>query len=389
MINSTNMKKQKNMKTLIKVVIIPLLYLFPFSLSAQQLDEITCENMYVSYDRTFHLIYPTDIKYFSIGNENVVAEKVLQCPTVLKIKAAVNNYKGATNLSVVTADGKFYSYLMTYNDSLFTSYKQIDKLYAKPHNLPVSASKEMHLIFPMKIIYVDYGDTQIRVEKAEGVDNILALRAVSPFEKETNISIITEDGKFYTFDLFFSIDPKVISFVVNKQESEKARVALLDAKELNSLQKEVLRKKINKCPPMITNIKKCYAGMVFSISNIFIDKDILFFKFRLSNISNIDYSVDFVRFYIQDAKKRKKTAVQQIEQEPLFIFDLPNRVEAHETKSFTVALNKFTIPDKKILIVEIQEAGGGRHFYYKLKNKPIINAEMLYPNKGLEKLINN
>ncbi|WP_347156373.1 DUF4138 domain-containing protein, partial [Phocaeicola vulgatus] len=46
---------------------------------------------------------------------------------------------------------------------------------------------------------------------------------------------------------------------------------------------------------------------------------------------------------------------------------------------FTVALPKFTIPDKKVLIIEIQERNGGRHFYYKLKNKQLINAEILFP----------
>ena len=85
------------------------------------------------------------------------------------------------------------------------------------------------------------------------------------------------------------------------------------------------------------------------------------------------------RFYIQDAKKRKKTAVQQLEQQPLFSFNRPEEVAALSSCDFTVALPKFTIPDKKVLIIEIQERNGGRHFYYKLKNKQLINAEILFP----------
>lgn len=42
-------------------------------------------------------------------------------------------------------------------------------------------------------------------------------------------------------------------------------------------------------------------------------------------------------------------------------------------------MNKFTIPDKKKLIIEMQELGGGRHFIYKLDNEPIISAEILNP----------
>lgn len=145
---------------------------------------------------------------------------------------------------------------------------------------------------------------------------------------------------------------------------------------------------MNACFPSLNKLHKDYAGIRFSITNVIIDKDILFFKFRIVNYSNIDYVPDFVRFYIQDSKFRKKTAIQQIEQIPLFFFDYPERFGAHETKDFTAALNKFTIPDKKKLVIEMQEREGGRHFLYKLDNKPIISAEILNPKRksGIEKM---
>lgn len=49
-----------------------------------------------------------------------------------------------------------------------------------------------------------------------------------------------------------------------------------------------------------------------------------------------------------------KTAVQQLEQNILFTFDYPEEIPAHESRTFTVAMNKFTIPDKKRLIIEIR-----------------------------------
>ena len=88
------------------------------------------------------------------------------------------------------------------------------------------------------------------------------------------------------------------------------------------------------------------------------DNDILLFRFGLHNRSQIGYTIDFIRFYIQDAKKRKKTAVQQLEQQPLFSFNRPEEVAALSSCDFTVALPKFTIPDKKVLIIEIQERNG-------------------------------
>lgn len=341
------------------------------------LEEIHSSAFSVSTNKTFHLVFPTEVKYFSIGDENVAGEKIAAYPNGIRLKSVVP-FDGLTNMSVVTADGQYYSYNISFVPDLDETYLLVGKEYARPSVISVNDNQQSHLIFPDKIIYVDFGTTDVEVIKASGVDNILAVRANAPFTTETNLTVITQSGKFYTFDLVFAEKPSHLSFVVDPvANAANKRVALLDNKELNSVQRENLRKLVNSKFPSLNKLHKDYAGVRFAITNIFIDKDILFFKFKLTNYSNIDYVPDFVRFYIQDSKIRKKTAIQQIEQIPLFFFDLPERVAAHGTKCFTAALNKFTIPDKKKLIIEMQEREGGRHFIYKLNNKPIISAEML------------
>lgn len=363
-----------------RIVIVLITTLIVSGLRSQTIQEIRSSSFSVSAYKTFHLIFSNEVKYFSIGDENVAGEKIEAYPNAIRLKATVPAFEGITNMSVVTADGQYYSYNISFAEKLLESYLIVGKEYQKPPMVSVSDSQQTHLIFPEKIIYVDYGTTDIEVVKASGVDNIVAVRAVGRFAHSTNISVVTASEKFYTFDLSYASQPSHVSFVVDPgANAANRRVALLDNKELNSVQRENLRKEINFRIQSLPKLYKDYAGMRFAITNIFIDKDILFFKFRLTNYSNIDYVPDFVRFYIQDAKKRKKTAIQQIDQKPLFFFDLPERIAAHDSKSFTVALNKFTIPDKKVLIIEVQELGGGRHFKYKLKNDPIISAEILNP----------
>lgn len=366
-----------------------LFYCFPLSLSAQVvLNEIQSSSFSVSMDKTFHLIFPTDVKYFSIGDGNVAGEKIDAFPSAIRLKSVVPFFEGQTNMSVVTADGQYYSYDISYSDSHPETYRRIGTSSMPVQTLKVNESRQSHLIFPDRIIYVDYGTQDVVVNKASGVDNILAVRASAPFEGETNVSVAVSSGKFYTFNLGYSVNPSHLSFVVDKPlEMTNKRVALLDNKELNSVQRENLRKEINSRYHTLNKYYRDFAGVRLSLTNIFIDKDILFFKFQLVNFSNIDYVPDFIRFYIQDARVRKKTAIQQIEQVPLFFFDLPERVSAHETKSFTAALNKFTIPDKKRLIIELQESGGGRHFLYKLDNQPIISAEILNPQAKEKSLL--
>ena len=344
------------------------------------LQEINSSSFSVSTNKTFHLIFPNEVKYFSIGDENVAGEKIDVYPCAIRLKSVVPSFEGLTNMSVVTADGQYYSYNISFTPELLETYLQVGKEYRQPPVFSVNDNQQSHLIFPDKIIYVDYGTADVEVLKASGVDNIIAVRASAVFDRQTNVTVVTQSGKFYTFNLKFAEKPSHLSFVVDPAaNAANKRVALLDNKELNSVQRENLRKEINSRFQSLNKLYKDYAGIRFAITNIFIDKDILFFKFRLTNYSNIDYVPDFVRFYIQDSKIRKKTAIQQIEQTPLFFFDLPERVAAHETKSFTAAINKFTIPDKKKLIIEMQELGGGRHFIYKLDNEPIISAEILNP----------
>jgi conjugative transposon TraN protein len=351
-----------------------------FTGNSVALQEIHSSSFFVSTNMTFHLIFPNEVKYFSIGDENVAGEKIESYPCAIRLKSVVPSFEGLTNMSIVTADGQYYSYNISFAPELLKTYLQVGKDYKQPPVIAVNDNQQSHLIFPDKIIYVDYGTTDVEVVKASGVDNIVAIRASVVFDRQTNVTVVTQSGKFYTFNLEFAGKPSHLSFVVDPAaNTANKRVALLDNKELNSVQRENLRKEINSRFQSLNKLYKDYAGIRFAITNIFIDKDILFFKFKLTNYSNIDYVPDFVRFYIQDSKIRKKTAIQQIEQTPLFFFDLPERVAAHETRSFTAAINKFTIPDKKKLIIEIQELGGGRHFIYKLDNDPIISAEILNP----------
>ena len=347
-----------------RIYITGILLLSFLSGKAQKIEELPAVPLQIGYEKTLHLIFPIEVKYYSIGGDYVIGEKVGNCPEIIRLKAAEENFPGETTLSVVTADTKFYSYAISYNAHPVESY------------VPVGKDSQMFLIFPAGITYVDYGSTNVEVEKAEGVDNILAVKATGEFTEDTNISAVVEGGKFYTFNLHYAPFPERFSFVIDKEKTQ--RVAILDERERSSEQKERIRQAISKRIPLELALKDKNAGMEFEVGNIFIDGDILLLRMTLTNRTQIGYTTDFMRFYIQDAKIHKKTAVQQIEQNILFAFDYPEEIPAHESRTFTVAMNKFTIPDKKRLIIEIQERNGGRHFLYKLKNKSLLGAEEVF-----------
>lgn len=358
-----------------KIYSIALL-LIAIACQAQKIEELPAIPLEIGYDKTLHIIFPTEVKYCNAGNDHILAEKVKMQPNIIRIIAAERNFPGETNLSIVTADTKFYSYSIHYSDKPKVSYIHVGETSPTPHVLPVGKDKQMYLIFPGKITYEDHGSQDISVEKAEGVDNILAVKAVCNFENETNISVVTDRGKFYTFSLRYTPNPEVFTFVIDKEEQQK--VAILDEGELTTDEKQKIHEAINKRLPLDLGLSDKVSGVNFEIDNIFIHNDILLFRISIMNRTQINYTIDFMRYYIQDAKKTKKTAIQQLEQNVLFTLDYPEEVPAREKRTFIVALNKFTIPDKKRLVIEIQEKNGGRHFFYKLKNKDILKCEEVF-----------
>lgn len=361
-----------------KTYMLFILMLIPLFAHAQMIEELSAIPLEIGYEKTLHIIFPTEVKYCNAGNDHILAEKVSAQPNIIRIIAAERNFPGETNLSIVTADTKFYSYSIHYNDNPQISYIQIGETSPTPHVLPVGKDKQMYLIFPGKITYEDHGSQDISVEKAEGVDNILAVKAVRDFKTESNISVVTDSGKFYTFSLRYTQNPEVFTFVIDKDEQQ--RVAILDDGELTTDQKKKMQEAISKHLPLDLGLSDKISGVEFEITNIFIHNDILLFRISMRNRTQINYTIDFMRLYIQDAKKSKKTAIQQLEQNVLFTFDYPEDIPAHEKRTFVVAVNKFTIPDKKRLVIEIQEKNGGRHFFFKLKNKSILESEEVFRN---------
>lgn len=359
-----------------KILLLTLCFLASIQLVAQNsMEAMKAGSLLINYEKTLHVIFPSDIKYFNIGNDNVVGDRSEEAPNVLRLKANLEHFEGETNVSVVTSDGKYYPYLVSYSDSLPYTYLDLKDAYKEPFAITVSRDKYVHLIFPYRVKYIDFGNTTISVQRADNVDNIIKIKAEETDFPETNLSVITDGGRFYTFDINYSEHPSALSFVVDNTEKTR-EVAMLDDNEVNNRDREKIQKAMDSYNlNMRLNARK--NGVIFSIQNIFIRKNILFLKLELNNRSTIDYDIDFMRFYIQDKKIAKKTAGQQIIQEPLFMMGYKKQIPAKESHSFIVAFEKFTIPDKKKFIIEIQEVNGGRHFFFKIDNRQILNAEIL------------
>ena len=69
----------------------------------------------VTFAKTVHILFPSQVVYVDLGSTDLIAGKVDGAENVVRIKAAVD-FDGETNFSVICSDGCFYSFVATYAD---------------------------------------------------------------------------------------------------------------------------------------------------------------------------------------------------------------------------------------------------------------------------------
>lgn len=81
-----------------------------------------------------------------------------------------------------------------------------------PYGLEVTYDKTTHIIFPSAVRYVDLGSPNLVAGKADGAENVIRVKAVvRNFRDETNMSVITESGSFYTFNVKYADEPLLLN----------------------------------------------------------------------------------------------------------------------------------------------------------------------------------
>ena len=81
-----------------------------------------------------------------------------------------------------------------------------------PHGLEVTYGKTVHILFPAEVRYVDLGSPDLIAGKADGAENVIRVKStVKGFQGETNMSVITEDGCFYTFNVRYADEPLLLN----------------------------------------------------------------------------------------------------------------------------------------------------------------------------------
>ena len=231
--------------------------------------------------------------------------------------------------------------------------------FSQTPSLSITTNKTTSLVFPFTIKHVDRGTRDILAQQVKEADNILLVKAAGKDFPETNLTVLTSDGSIYNFEVNFENKPSL--FVYNLPVQSSASLATYANSILDN-------------PKTIHGISTHKWDMLVRVYGIYIKGNAIFYQLELDNQSPIDYDIDFLRFYICDKKKSKRTAIQENELKPLYVAGNMKQVKAYQKNTLVFALEKFTIPDAKYLAIQIMEMNGGRHLMMKLNNKEILKA---------------
>ncbi|HEY4876919.1 MAG TPA: DUF4138 domain-containing protein [Puia sp.] len=222
----------------------------------------------------------------------------------------------------------------------------------------ISCHKTTNLIFPYAVKSADRGTSDVLVQKAKGIENILQLKAARQNFIATNLSVITADGKLYSFALSYANDPGVLNISFVKDSS----ILFRDAQQILS-QKDFLYR------------HHAGEGAELILRSIYIEEQLLWFTLELKNNSFLDYHPEYLHFFIEDKRKAARTAMQETALTPVYPEAMLATVAGKKTKKFTLAFSPFSFSRDKKMVIEISEKNGGRLLTLEIGSRILLKTK--------------
>lgn len=276
----------------------------------------------------------------------------------------------------------------------------------RSYYIDLAYNKTVSIIFPTGVRSVDLGSRSIIADKAADVENVLKVKAAQIGFNETNFSVMTADGTFYSFVVNYNETPGMLALNLTGSSSSRPPgtsepVTLADRTQF-----------VNGTDAQDGNIQ--FAGVKATQSDIvyasdrilhrrgrgrrgakankmnarmrglFVQDNVLYYRLSLGNQANLNYDVDYIRFFVVDGKTTKLTSRQELELHPIYVHNAAiTTVRGHQQIEQVYAFQRFTIPNSKHLLVQIGEQNGGRDLTFSIENKDIMRAKPLQRKRPL------
>lgn len=214
--------------------------------------------------------------------------------------------------------------------------------------------------------------------------------AVRDFAEETNLTVITEDGGFYTFDARYAENPTTSTIEIAAAESsatqsasaseptraDEGRVLLREVgRERPATVKRVLSDIYRQNRADVKGIHTRKYGVEVEVRGIYVHNDVIYLHVQIANNTNISFEVDYRRFGRRRPQGGQTHGSTATYHRPLRVCNDPSIVRGHQRQRIVFALPKLTLEEDKILLLEIAEKDGARHQYLEISKQGAARSE--------------
>jgi conjugative transposon TraN protein len=238
-------------------------------------------------------------------------------------------------------------------------------------SIPVSGTKMTNLVFPVAVETGVKVSHDVLVQRPKGIENVIELKAVRRNFAPTNLSVFGKDGRLYTFDLRYVEDTSVLSFQVVPPSASGYSVMLTSLPvNLARLDSDALSLGFGR--PFLRRATRS-EGIRLGLSGIYLRDSLMWFCFRVRNATQIGFYPAYLRMFIEDKKKVKRTATQEVDVVPVYPFHLRG-IPGQESGSFVVGFVPFAVAKGKRVVVQLADQSGGRSLELVVKERTVLKA---------------
>lgn len=266
--------------------------------------------------------------------------------------------------------------------------------FAQQPRVSWRCDKVTQLIFPADIVKFRAGYTSDdAVSQSDG--RVLYIQPVDVLP-ESNLNVITADGRYYAFDVFYDTAATAVNYIIEpsmafyreacessvdehsaQADTEVSDVPMPSAPSSSPLPARIWGR-VRSMPEYlrVNNVARLQK-LAIILNGVYADAEYVYFRFCLENGSNVPFDVDYIAFSI-GAKKSKKTSTQErVQLYPVDSDKSIRRVDAKSRCEVIYCFEKFTIGKDKVLLAEVLEAGGDRNIVLPVPEHFIIEARHL------------
>jgi len=315
--------------------LLRIISLFWVIVSLSQIGHSQSQTIEIRENQTSHLIFPSDILYTDIGdNDNFI---VGYTNNILRVKGLKNQKR--TNLTVITKDDYYYSFYV-----LYTIQPKLNYFIETSHSVKRLSKKEESNSFSY----------QLEMPSEKAAPKVIAPISATPSTK----NIPSKKATYTTQATHRSMNAQPTKTIDTDYHLEKIRQ-----------QAQGLKKKKGQ----FDYISARHGDILLKVTGIYHSLENCFITYQVRNRGAVPYDISYTEFGIREKRRSKKSASNEQILTPLLLLDEEDsRVGPNTLTTYVVVFDKIAIPQGKQFYMELVEQGRNIFLSIPYNRLPII-----------------